>query len=215
MNIEIGISHRIEDMIWWKKIEQFVCATEKGIYTVDHRKSKVQDTLCSTRQLVSTFVWRRIASHIFVDYSVNVGNMGGSNHIGVYSADFQLVRTVDTNSNDYLSCAKSFCVTQQNLVSINIVTQKRRKVLYVNFFDLSMNHLRGVRLGFCNDSVEIRTDGKGHCFVSTGLQRLYIVAIDGTYRTIDLQDRNDCIAIFKNRQIAVSMGRSSIELVTY
>ena len=141
--------------------------------------------------------------------------MEGSHDIEIYSANFQLVRAVDVENVDYLSCAASFCVTQQNLVSINIVTQKRRKVLYVNFFDLSMNHLRGVRLGFCNDSVEIRTDGKGHFFVSTGLQRLHIVAIDGTYRTIDLQDRNDCIAIFKNRQIAVSMGRSSVELVTY
>ena len=141
--------------------------------------------------------------------------MGINKDIGLYSADFQLVRKVDTGNIQHLPCARSLCVTDQNLVCINIVTQKRRQVLYVNFFDLSMNHLRGVRLGFCNDSVEIRTDGKGHCFVSTGLQRLYIVAIDGTYRTIDLQDRNDCIAIFKNRQIAVSMGRSSIELVSY
>ena len=55
---------QIEDMIWWKKIEQFVCATKKGIYTVEYINRQFKITLCSTRHLVTNSSGGKSRSHL-------------------------------------------------------------------------------------------------------------------------------------------------------
>ena len=85
----------------------------------------------------------------------------------------------------------------------------------LTLYDLKMNQAGWLPLGPCGNSMEIRTDGKELFFISTGEGQLHTVRLDGTYRTIHLKEKSDCIAILDNQRLAISKMRSSIELINY
>ena len=213
---------RIEDMIWWEAIKRFVCATQNGICTVDYfnKKFKILSVLRGK--------WSRIrvaanSNHIFVHSGPSHADGEQADEIQVYSTDFQLNRTFDIAGHRQLSPAKSFCVTDQTLASIRIIALPPNrggralitKVVMVNFFDLSMQHIRSITLGKCSDAVEIRTDGDGHFFVATGLTKLHVVTLDGKYETIDLDIEYQCLAVTSPGEVAASKARRSIDLISY
>jgi hypothetical protein len=101
------------------------------------------------------------------------------------------------------------------MASIRIPFHKNRKVFQVNFFDLNMNGMNWVSLGLCNDSVEIRSDGKDLVFITSGRRKLHIVSPNGAKNTVDLENDGDCIAVLDNRRILLSKARDSMETVNY
>ena len=211
---QVWNSQRVEDMVWWKKIQKFVCASRNAIYTVDRTNQHLK-ILCVARGN-----WAKINvaggdNHFFVHVmSRNVVNQQ-INEIGVYAMDFSLISLFDAGKQKYFSLSESFCATDHMLVSARTISEDGHRVMYVNGFDLNMHQLGWTSLGACGDSIEIRTDGKGCYFVSTGERKLHIVSADWKFKTINLKDEGDCIAVLDNQRIAVSKGRSNIELVTY
>jgi hypothetical protein len=202
---------RIEDMIWWNRIEMFICATKDAIYTVDNINGRFK-ILCVLRGDYSHIRIATNTNTFFVNYTVDGEE---ANEIEVYTSNFELVKTIDVGNQKYLSTSASFCLTDHILASICTRMQNKRQVFQVNFFDLAMNELSWVRLGGCDDSIEIRSDGKELFFITTGKQKLHIVSPNKRKKTINLTNIGDCIAVLDNRCIAVGCGRTDIELVTY
>jgi hypothetical protein len=202
---------RIEDMIWWSRIGMFICATKDAIYTVDYINGRFK-ILCVIRGDYSHIRIAANTNNFFVHYTVDGEE---TNEIEVYTSNFELEKVIDVSNQKYLSTSSSFCVTDHILASICTRMQNNRQVFQVNFFDLDMNELSWVRLGGCNDSIEIRSDGKERFFISTGQQKLHIVSPNKRKKTINLTNTGDCIAVLDNRRIAVSYERKNIELVTY
>ena len=215
-------SQRVEDMGWWKKIQKFVCGTQNEIYTVDRmrRNFKIVSVLRGD--------WSRIRvatndDHIFLHSAISSIPTKQANGIYIYSADFLPIRVISIADHKQLLLAESLCVTNQTLAAIRMNTltsfragtQNLCQVIILNFFNLDGEQIRGVCLGKCSDSIQVRTDGTGNFFVSTGETRLHIVTADRKYRTFDLKHDGDCIAVLDNQRIAVSKGRANIELVTY
>jgi hypothetical protein len=205
---------RIEDMIWWGNIGEFVCATNNGIYTVDHtnRRFKIKCVIrgkwryirvaANTQQL---FVWMNSTEN-------------GFNGIEVYSTEFEFIRKIDFNTNiagSFVDRNSSFCATDNLIASICTRKQNNREVFQVIFCDLDMKKLHSVPLGLCNDDIEIRTDGNDQFFITTGRCRLYIVFSGGGKQIINLQNKGHCIAVFDDQRIAVNNDGNGIEIVTY
>ena len=205
---------RVEDLIWWKKLERFVCATRNAIYTVDYRNGKFQ-ILCVARDSWSKIRVAANSNYLFVHAVSRDGKSKEINVIEVYSIDFQLISSHDTTKQKYFSLSQSFCATEHMLVSVRTLSEDGRRVMYINFFDRLMNQLGWFCLGSSSDPIAIRHDGNDYFFVSTGERKLHIVTLDGKYKTITLKDEGDCITVLDNQRIAVSKGRSNIELVTY
>jgi hypothetical protein len=202
---------RIQDMIWWKKINQFMCATEDAIYAVSFANKKLK----FVRTLRGNWPNIRVAANskeIFVHFITSVTNI---NEILVCAPNFQVLKVFNTSNHRYLSTACSFCVTDRFLASICIRSQNHQKVFQVTFFDLEMNALNWVCLGRCNESVEIRTDGNDRFFITTGRRQLHIVSPNGQKNTVNLDHDGSCIAVLDNQRIAISNQRKSMELVTY
>lgn len=202
---------RIEDMIWWEKINQFVCATENAIYTVSFANKKFK-FICVLRGNWSFIRIAANSNHLFVKCITTNPN---TNQILVYTSNFQVANVFNVDTHKCLDTAKSFCVTDKILASICTRFQNKRKVFQVTFFDLNMKQLKWIRLGRCDESIEIRSDGKDWFFITTGRSQLHIVSLNGQKNTVDLENNGDCIAVLDNRRIAISSARSDMELVIY
>lgn len=205
---------RIEDMIWWNSIRKFVCATNKGIYTVDHtqRRFKIYNVIngdwsylrvaANTHEL---FVWMDIGEN-------------GFNGIEIFSASFDFIRAIDFNAtlmDSFVDNSVSFCATDKLVASICTRQQRNREVFKVIFCDLGMNKLNSIPLGSCDGSIEIRTDGNDHFFITTGTRRFYIIHSINTRTMIELDQDAQTIAILKNQRVAVSNEHGDIEILTY
>ena len=203
----------IEDMVWWKKIEQFVCATRDEICTVDNRNQKLK--ILSVMRGKSSHVRVGANDKFFFLHRVSQDVMGKhSNDIGVFSDEFKVVRVFDATKHQFASLAMSFCATDQNLVFVRTELEDNLKIIYVTIVDWFMNQLRRVRLGTCNGVIQVRTDDKARLLVLAE-RILYVVTVDGDYRIIDLRDKSECFAVLDNQRIAVSIRHPNIELVNY
>jgi hypothetical protein len=203
----------IEDMVWWKRIEQFVCATLDKVYTVDYRNQKLK--VLSVMREKSSHVRAGANDKFCFLHRVSQDVMGKhSNEIGVFSDGFKLIRVFDATQHQFASFARSFCATDQNLVFVRTELEDNLQIIYVTIVDWFMNQLRRVRLGTCNGFIQVRTDDKARLLVLAG-GILYVVTVDGDFRIIHLKDKSNCFAMLDNQRIAVSMGRCSMELVNY
>jgi hypothetical protein len=200
---------RIEDMIWWDNIKKFVCASNDAIYTVDYVHG-IFKIVCIIRDSWSHTRLAANTNNIFFNYITNSDKI---NQLLVYTPNFQVVKVMDLSTARYLSTSASFCVTDQFLASICTRKQNNRQVFQVNI--LNMKELKCVHLGVCNDSIEIRSDGKELFFISTDRQKLHIVSSNGIKNTISLKHNGGCIAVLDNRRIAISKERPEMELMTY
>jgi hypothetical protein len=202
---------RIVDMIWWKSINQFVCATEDAIYTISFRNAKFK----ILRVLRGNWSHVRLAANANNMFSHCISTNNDVNEILVCTPFFRIIKVFNTSIDRYLSTSSSFCVTNTFLASIRIPFHNHQKLFQVNFFDLNMNAMTWVPLGRCNDSVEIRSDEKDLVFITSGRRKLHIVSPNGATNTVDLENDGDCIAVLDNRRILLSKARDSMETVNY
>jgi hypothetical protein len=205
---------RIKDMIWWNSIGKFICATEDGVYTVDYTNKRFKIT-CVIRKKWSFIRVAANVTHLFIWVKSIENNFCG---IEVYSTQFDYTRTIDFDrhrNESFVNDSVSFCVTENLIASIYTHKQNNQDILQVTFSDMNINNLNTVVLGECNRNVEIRTNGKDRFFITTGQRQFHVIVFQGAKQTSNLQYNGKWIAVVDNRRIAVSNGRSDIELVTY
>ena len=204
----------IKDMIWWSSIRKFICATAKGIYTVDYIRGLFK-IHCVIRDNWSYVRIAANTAHLWVWINGTTDDFNGCD---VYSTDFERIRSIDFHGSDiggFVDKSSSFCVTNNVVASICTRFQNNHEVFQVNFCDLNMNKLETIMLGRCTDNIEIRTDGQNQFFITTGRNNLYIVSSDGDKRTINLLNNGGSLAVLHDRTIAVTGHRSSVELINW
>ncbi len=205
---------RIKQIIWWNSIGKFICATDDGIYTVVYanKKFKITDVIREKWSFI------RVAAnntHLFIWIKSIENDFNG---IEVYSTQFAEIRTIDINSGGIGSFVDNngrFCVTDDLIASIYESEQNNRKIFQVVFCDMNMKKLNSVVLNECNGTTEIRTDGKDRFFITTGERTFYIIVFQGETKTVNLQYNGKWIAVLDDRRVAISNGRSDIQLVNY
>jgi hypothetical protein len=205
---------RIVDMVWWDSIDKFICASNDAVYTVEYINGRFK----IRRSLRGSWSCVRVATnaaHIFLWISSTVNDFQG---FKVYSTQFERVRTIDFNCHSvgsFIDQSTSFCMTDNRIASICTRIENNCQVFQVSFCDLNTNKLNSIRLGKCEDDIEIRTDGKDRFFITTGQRRFYIVYSNGSKKMINLDSDGDCIAVLHDRRIAIGNGSSNIQLVSY
>ncbi|CAF4101465.1 unnamed protein product [Rotaria sp. Silwood2] len=194
---------RIVDIIWWKSINKFICATLNGIYTIEYLDN------CFRILNVINNRWTRVSvaantNHIWIHTN---------GKINVYNINFQLVRLINFNLSRPLTSA-SFCVTD-NFVAFALIRriENDRDLLHIEFYDCDMKKIKGVRLGLSETSCIIRTDGNNRFYVAMGQQRFYIVTPNGNKQIINLGKQASCLAVVNSRNIVFTKSRSDLELV--
>ncbi|CAF1047591.1 unnamed protein product [Adineta steineri] len=202
---------RIDDMIWCNSIQRFICATKNGIYTVEYINGRYN----IFRVVRGNYSYIRVGANttnIFLHYTI-AGEE--TDEIATYGLNFDMVNVFDVRSQKYFCSSSSFCVTDNSLASICTRIQHNRRVFKMNLFDLNMKELKWMRLGECDDMIEIRSDENELFFIATGRRKLHIISFHRKMQTIELEDDGDCIAILNNRRIAITKGRRDIELISY
>ncbi len=210
---------RIKDIIWWDCVGKFICATEDGVYTVEYINKKFK-IICVIRKKWSFIRVAANTTHLFIWVKSIENKLYG---IEVYSPKFEYIRTIDFGkyrNESFVNGSVSFCVTENLIASLSIITDKQnnREVSQVAFCDMNINELHLVALGECKPNVEIRTDGRDRFFVTAGGRQFHIIVLQDGKHVINLRDiryNGKWIAVLNNRRIAISNGRSDIELVTY
>jgi hypothetical protein len=205
---------RIVDMIWWGSIEKFVCATKEGVHTVVYANKKFK----ITEVIHGKWSFIRVAAnttHLFLWIKSNKNDFRG---IEVYSNQFESIRKIDFDNyrnEPFINESIGFCVTDKLIASIYSHMQNNNKVLEVTFCDMNMDKSNSITLGECNRNTEIRTNGEDRFFITTGQRSFHIVSSNGRKETIELQYNGKWIAVLDDQHIAVSNGRSDIQLVPY
>jgi hypothetical protein len=205
---------RIVDMIWWDSIKKFVCATKEGIYTVvyAHKKFKITEVIHGKWSFI------RVAAnthHLFLWMKSEKNNFRG---IEVYTTQLEFGRKIDFDKyrNElFINESIGFCVTDKLIASIYTHMQRNCKVVEVTFCDMNMNKSNSITLGECNRKTEIRTNGEDRFFITTGLRSFHIASSNGRKETIDLENKGKSLAVLNDQHVAVSNGRSDIQLVPY
>ena len=204
----------IMDMVWWSSIRKFICASSKGIYTVEYANGKFKIN-CMVRD---NWSYIRVAvndTNLWLWINGIKDNFDGCDR---YSTDFQRVQSIEFNRADirgFVDKSGSFCVTNSVVASICTRIQNNHEVFQVNFCDLNMNKLETILLGRCTGNIEIRSDGQDKFFITTGKNILLIVSLNGNKRTIDLLNNGGSLAILHNQTIAVTNDRSDVELINW
>ncbi|CAF3744638.1 unnamed protein product [Rotaria sp. Silwood1] len=195
---------RIIDMIWWKSINKFICATKNGIYTIKYFDK------CFRILNVINNRWTRVC----VAANTNHIWIYADEKINIYNISFQLVRLINFKISRSLTCA-SFCITD-NFVAFALIRriENDRDLLQIEFYDSDMKKIKRVRLGLSETSCLIRTDGNNRFYVAMGQQRFYIVSPNGNKQIINLGKQASCLAVVNSRNIVLTKLRSELELVT-
>jgi hypothetical protein len=194
---------RIIDMIWWDSIDKFICATENGIYTVEYTNNQfkilsVINIRCGNLRVATNtnYIWIHVAGKITV-----------------YNINFELMRSMNYSIPRSLTRA-SFCLTD-NLVAFAFIRriEKDRDILHIEFYNGDMKKVKRVRLGLCETSCVIRTDGIDRFYVVIGQQRFFIVSPNGHKQTVNLGKHASSLAVVNSQSIVLTKSRSDVELV--
>ncbi|CAM4774143.1 unnamed protein product [Rotaria magnacalcarata] len=203
---------RVVDMIYWNTIGKFVCATNKGVYTVQYnnRKFKIQHTIRS-----NTWNDLRVATNkndLWV--WLNPGKRG-SDSIEIYSNFFEHTRTIKFGGSipDSFRRGISFSVANKCVASINTRPQNNGEVVQINVLDLDMKRLKSQDLGSCTGLVQIRTDGYNRFFITTGQRSIHCVSVPGKKSIIAIEYSGNTIAVVNKQCLAIGDSNHDLELV--
>jgi hypothetical protein len=193
---------RIVDMIWWKSIGKFVCATDNKILTVEYLNKRFK--------ILSVINDRW--TDVQVAANTNSLWIHEKGKIMIYNVNFVLVRSI----NFEIPCIitrESFCITD-NVVAFLVIRgdQTSSSILQIRFYDLNMIRTRSFDLGSGIVPCMVRTDGTDRFFIAGGKKEFYIVSSKGGKRTMALEDEASCLAVVNSRNIVFTNERSEIEL---
>ncbi|CAF1099148.1 unnamed protein product [Adineta steineri] len=197
----------IVDMIWWKSIEKFICATKDGIFTVTFAKNKFK-------------IFRAIdnrSTNVHVAANTNFIWVATDEKIMIYDVTFKLVRAMDFKVAS--NCIpRSFCITD-NVVAFLVIRsdQRRSNILQVQFYDYNMGKMRSLDVGTCDGSCMIRTVEADRFLIVSGEDISYLMTSKGQKYTLALGKEADCLAVINRYSIVFSKSQSELQLrrVTY
>ncbi|CAF1103981.1 unnamed protein product [Adineta steineri] len=197
---------RIVDMIWWKSIEKFICATKDGIFTV---------TFADKQFKIVRAIDNR-SRNIHVAANTNFIWVATDEKIMLYDITFKLVRSINFKlaSN---SIRRSFCITHTIVAFIVIRRdqQQNSKILQVRFYDYNMNIVRSFDMGKCKGLCRIRTIGADRFIIVNGKDIFYCMTSKGQKQAIALENEANCLAVVNRRNIVFSNSKWELELVKY
>ena len=204
---------RILDIVWWDRINAFICATANAVYsvTVENGRFNIR------REFGDHWSYVRVATnseHLWVWVNEKKNDFQG---ILIYNDAFDLVREIDFDDGlDRIATSNStsFCLTESCSASISRHTPRNCELLRVEFNGMNMITFRLVNLGRCYGDREIRTDGDDQFFISTGSRKVYIVTADGDKEFLIFQRRCHSLAVVNSQRIVGSNGSRTMELWT-
>ena len=205
---------RIQDMIWWKKIKEFLCATFQGIYAVKYAKEKfkIDDVIDGKWSDIRLAV---NSEHLFVWMKSTEKNFHG---IRLYSSEFKSVRKIDFNKYEiepFINANQGFCVTNEHIVTSYVRKENCFHLLQVVCCDLNMKNLKTISLNENQNVEQIRTDGEKF-FLTVGRSHLWTIdAVDLKSASIYLGIDAKLVEIFENQRLGVSTGSKEIQLINY
>ncbi|CAF1099365.1 unnamed protein product [Adineta steineri] len=195
----------IVDMIWWKSIEKFVCATTNGIFTVAFARNKFKIFRATYNRSIN----------IHVASNTNFLWVYTDEQIMIYDITFKLVRSIDFKiASNYVR--KSFCITD-NVVAFLVIRsdQHRSNILQVQFYDNNMEKIRSRDVGACDGSCMIRTVEADRFIIVDGEDISYLMTSMGQKLTLALEEGASCVAVVNHRNIVFSKSQLELELVKF
>ncbi|CAF1419070.1 unnamed protein product [Adineta steineri] len=196
---------RIVDMIWWKSIVKFVCATKDGIFTVTFANKKFK-------------IFRAIdnrSENVHVAANTNFVWVTTDEKIMIYDITFKLVRSMDFKVAS--NCIRrSFCITD-NVVALIVIRkdQRRSNILQVQFYDNNMGKIRSLDVGACDGSCMIRTVEADRFIIVNGENISYLMTSKGEKLTLALGKEASCVAVINRRNIVLSKSESELQLINF
>ncbi|CAF3358199.1 unnamed protein product [Rotaria socialis] len=203
---------RVLDMIYWKTIDRFVCATNKGVYTVEYNNGKFK-----ILHAIRSNTWddvRVAANENDLWVWLNPGKRG-SDSIEIYSNAFEHTRTIKFGGSipDSFRRGISFSVANNCVASINTRPQNNGEVVQINVLDLDMKRLKSQDLGSCTGLVQIRTDGYNQFFITTGQRSVHCVSVPGKKSIIAIEYSGNTIAVVNRQCLVIGDSNHDLELV--
>lgn len=204
---------QIVDMVWWNRINSFVCATYDAIYTVRFQNNKFR----IHPEIRGKWSYVRVATNsneLWVWVNNDTDNFDG---ICIYDDDFDLVRKIDFGDGrfrPFTGGSTSFCLTDKLTASICERTVKGQQRFQVNFNGFEMMNFRTIYVDVIEGNSMIRTDGDNNFFIATGGRKLYMVSPNMNIAHLSLANNSDAIAIVNSRYVVVSGGTCTLEVWT-
>ncbi|CAF4023124.1 unnamed protein product [Adineta steineri] len=194
---------RIVDMIWWKSIEKFICATKNGIFTVTFANQ--------TFKIIRTT--HNHSTNIHVAANTNFLWVYTDEQIMIYDITFELVQSMDFNvASNYIP--RSFCITD-NVVAFLVIRsdQRRSNILQVQFYDNNMRKIKSLDVGACEGLCMIRTVEADQFIIVNGEDTVYFMTSEGGKETITIEKDANCVAVINRRNIVFSESESELQLI--
>ncbi|CAF1047511.1 unnamed protein product [Adineta steineri] len=196
---------RIVDMIWWKSIDKFVCATKDGICTVTFANKKFKIVRAIDNR----------SENVHVAANTNFVWVTTDEKIMIYDITFKLVRSMDFKVAS--NCIRrSFCITD-NVVAFIVIRrdQRRSNILQVQFYDNNMGKIRSLDVGTCDGSCMIRTVEADRFIIVNGENISYLMTSKGEKLTLALGKEANCVAVINRRNIVLSKSESELQLINF
>ncbi|CAF3808680.1 unnamed protein product [Rotaria sp. Silwood1] len=203
---------RVVDMIYWKAINKFVCATNNGVYTVDYENGRFK-----ILHMIRSRIWNNVrvaANKNDLWVWINPGKRG-SDSIELYSNVFEHTRTIKFGGSipDSFRRGISFSVGNNCIASINTRPQNNGEVVQINVVDLDMKLIKSRDLGSCTGLVQIRTDERNRFFVTTGQRIIHSVSVPGKKSIILSKYSGNTIAVVNEQRLVIADLNHDLELV--
>ncbi|CAF1420551.1 unnamed protein product [Adineta ricciae] len=202
----------IVDMIYWKSIGKFICATSENVYTVEYRNfafkimTAIRYINCSDILVAandaSLWVWANPRKY-------------ESDTINVYSTTFQSIRTIKFGGTIPMTFRNgvSFSLTNNSVASINKRAQNNGYVVQISILNLDMIPVKTQDLGSCNGSIQIRSDEVNQFFVTTGQNLVHCVRTWGQKERIGIKYNGNSIAVLNNKKFVIGDTSNDVESV--
>lgn len=203
---------QIVDMVWWGKIDSFVCVTHDTVYSVNINN----DNFKIFTKVRGDWSYARVATnsstlYLWIDESSN-SNFSG---INVYDDDFKRVRTVDFADGckrPFVKGSTSFCMTDKRIASICERRVNGTDRFQVNFNGFNMMNYRTYYIARTFDATMIRTDGKQQFFATAGGDRLYMISGNGYIDYLKLIDDGKALTFVNSECVIVCFGTRTLQI---
>ena len=204
---------RIRDLLWWKRIEAFICATDTAVYIVRY----MNGTFKIYPKVRGRWSYIRVAAKSDELWLWVNSDSDDFNGIDIYDDKFERIRSIDFDDGcrrPFTSDSTSFCVTDKLTASICLRTRNQQELFQVNFNGFKMINFRTVCVGDDYGGTMIRTDGNDLFFVTTGGIVVYTVKPNNELYFLTLRQNSDALTFINSYCVVVSGGTPMMEMLT-
>jgi hypothetical protein len=204
---------RIIDVVWWDRINSFICATREAVYTVTFQK----DEFKILAQVRGEWSYVRVATNSDELWLWVNNTRDDFDGIWIYDDDFELVREIDFGDGchrPFVHNSTSFCITDTLTASICERRVMGDHLFQVNFNGFNFMNFKTVYVDKTYNGTMIRTDGENQFFMTTGGRKLYMVSPNMVIKHLILENDSDALTFVNSRCFVVSCGTRDIEIWT-